>query len=604
MATTEIFAIVGVVVAAAIFVPILFDENPGAFLENGLCVIFSGATNTTCNQISGNVTFVAESPISITPNFTDNTITWAFVFTGNATNQTQIHASLGGSPPDGGAVFKNETGGVPNLIFFRGLAEGAGINITERENTILIESDIAQTLCNVQTFIGVLLQNLFDCTVAGDTVTFQGLEGITIGNSSSITWELNATLNNLKDVNVTNPDEDHILIYNVTTGNFTNQPLLSITSLIDVHFNAEEATVDDIVGITCLNDVTYSFFDNTDVNEYRRQAVEFCPDSEPDDNITWLYVVPESYSTATDFKFRLFWTDDDTGAGSFVQRVPTDDDDCEEGEGPLFPGRVTCSSSDLEMHSENRVESPADWNDFIGLRWTNVIVPNGATIINATIQFEVDSTDPDVPIVVRWKGQDVDNAPAFTHGSDFDISSRTNTTAFVDWDIPDWENTSDEGPAQLTPNLATIVQEIVDRPGWLSGNAMVLKTTDWPNATGTNKGMRHAESRDGETSAAPELRIDFSTGGGGTPPVCFEISIMALANTQAMDGVFTARDTVCVNRSGTDNLSITEFTVEAVDHEFSAEDLVIIRIHRPNDFVADDFESEVFVFGGELQWLN
>jgi len=595
MATTEIFAIVGIVVAAAIFVPILFDENPAAFLENSLCTIFTpgSGTNTTCNAIKGNVTFTGDFPILITANNSANEITWSFGSVGNAS-----HINIGG----GAEVFKNETAG---LSTWRTLVGDGGVTVIQDPETITIRTGGGPPS---QAALQAIARGnpgnvIYNATTDGNLITVIG-DGIAITNSSSLVFTINSTIGRLNDVNTTDLDENQFLIFNVTSQNFENRPISALLKLADVYFNAEEATVDDIVGITCLNDVTYSFFDNLNIHEYRRQAIEFCPDSETDDNITWLYVVPEFYITS-DFKFRLFWTDDDTGAGSFMQRIPTDDDDCEESEGPVEPnGRVTCSSSDLEMHSENRVESPADWNDFIGMRWTNVIVPNGATIINATIQFHVDSTDPDVPIVVRFKGHDVDNAPAFTHGSDFDISSRTNTTAFVDWDIPDWESTSDEGPAQLTPNLATIVQEIIDRPGWLSGNAMVIKTTDWPNATGTNKGMRHAESRDGESGSAPELRIDFSTGGGGTPPVCFEISIMALSNTQLMDGNFTARDTVCVNRSGTDNLSITEFTVEAVDHEFNAEDLVFIRIHRPDNFVPNDFESEVFVFGGELQWIN
>ena len=593
MATTEIFAIVGIVVAAAIFVPILFDENPGAFLENALCTIFTpgSGTNTTCNAIKGNVTFIGDFPIVITANNSANKITWSFGALGNAS-----HTNIGG----GAEVFKNETGG---LSTWRTITGSGGVSVTENAETINIQTGGGgpTPLSNINNGSG----QVFSSSSEGDTVTFVG-RGIAISNVSSVTFTLNATADELLDVDYpTSPDEDQILVFNVTTMMWENEPIGSVISLIDVHFNAEEATVDDIVGITCLNDVTYSFFDNTDVNEYRRQAVEFCPDSEPDDNITWLYVVPESYTTATDFKFRLFWTDDETGAGSFVQRIDDDDDDCEESIGPIDFGGVTCSSSDLELHAENIVE--ADDNDLIGLRWTNVIVPNGATIINATIQFHVDSVDPDEPIEVRIKGHDTDNAPAFD-SSNFDISSRTNTTAFVDWDIPDWVNTSDEGPAQLTPNLASIVQEIVDRPGWLSGNAMVLKTTEWIDCTVASCpvkfGERHAESHDGSSSSAPELRIDFSTGGGGNPPVCFEISIMAIANTAIMDGAFTARDTVCVNRSGTDKLSVTEFTVEEVDHEFSAEDVVIIRIHRPDDFVVNDFESEVFVFGGELQWLN
>jgi hypothetical protein len=69
-----------------------------------------------------------------------------------------------------------------------------------------------------------------------------------------------------------------------------------------------------------------------------------------------------------------------------------------------------------------------------------------------------------------------------------------------------------------------------------------------------------------------------------------------------MNGVFTQRQTICENRSGSDNLSITEFDID--NHDLEPEDLVFFRIHRPNDFVANDFESNVFVFGGELQWLD
>jgi len=592
VAGIEIVSIVAIVVAGAILIPIVFDENPAAFLENGLCVIFTGSTNTTCNAIKGNVTFVGIPPIVITANNSANIITWNFTLA--AENAT--HGNIGG----GAEVFKNETLGT---ALFRTLVGSGGVSVTENAETITIQTGGGPggPLRNINNGTG----NVFSTASEGETVTFVG-KGIKITNASSVEFALNATISELLDVNVTNPDEDQILVFNVTTGDFENEPIGPLVALQDVHFNAEEATVDDLTGLDCVNDVTYSFFNNTDINEYRRQAIEFCADSDVDDNITWLYTVPVGYTDDTDFKFRLFWTDDDTGAGAFMQRIPTDDDDSEEALGPLGPkGDISIGSTDLEMHAENIVESPPDDNDFVGMRWTNVLIPNGATatIINATIQFHVDSTDPDEPIVVRFKGHDIDNAPAFTT-TNFDITSRTNTTAFVDWDIPDWVSVSDEGPAQLTPNLATIVQEIIDRPGWLSGNAMVIKITEWPNATGTNVGMRHAESRDGESASAPQLSVSFTTGPGGNPPVCFEISIMAVANTEGMDGVFTGRETVCVNRSGTDNLSITEFDVAAVDHQFSAEDLVFLRIHRPDNFVPNDFESEVFVFGAELQWVN
>jgi len=596
MAGVEIGVIAIIIVFGALALPILFNENPAAFLENGLCTIFTpgNGQNTTCNAIKGNVTFIADNPITIVANNTANTITWA-IGLGNGS----AHTNIGG----GAEVFKNETVGINSN--FRTLVGSGGVSVTQLDETIQIatggggQGGPLQNINNPQ-------QNIFNSTEEGNTVVFSG-KGIAITNASSVEFALNATADLLLDVDYPDnpPDENEIFVFNITSGNFENEPISALLRLKDTYFNAEEATVDDLTGVDCVNDVTFSLFANSDINQYRRQAIEFCPDAEDDDNFTWLYVVPKILTGTPEFNFKLFWSDDDTDADSFMKRVDEDNDDCEESMGPIDFGNVGCTSSDLEMHAENILEE--DDNDFVGMRWTNVTVPGGVTILNASIQFHVDSSNPDDPIIVRFKGHDVDDAPAFDDSNDFDISSRTNTTAFVDWSIPDWVDPSDEGPAQETPNLASIIQEIIDRPGWVSGNAIVIKTTEWIGCTITSCpvsfGERHAESHDGESSAAPQLKIFWSVGGNGSPdPVCFEFSMLRLTNTQDMNGDFTQRMTVCENRSGSDNLSITEFDID--NHDLEPEDLVFIRIHRPNDFVQDDFESNVFVFGGELQWLD
>jgi len=597
MAGIEIGVIVIIIVFAALALPILFDENPAAFLENGLCTIFTpgNGQNTTCNAIKGNVTFIAENPIVIEANNSANTVTWS-IGLGNGSS----HTNIGG----GAEVFKNETVGINSN--WRTIVGSGGVSVTQLDETIQIATGGPVGGGPLQNINDPNAQNLFNSTEEGNTVVFSG-KGIAITNASSVEFALNATADLLLDVNYTSPpDERDILIWNVTTENFENKRLDNILVPTDVHFNAEEASVDDLTGIDCVNDVTFSLFANIDIHQYRREAIEFCPDSDPDDNITWLYTVPKDYTGNSDFNFKLFWSDDDTSAASFMKRVDTDDDDCEESIGPLGPaGDVTCGSTDLELHAENIVE--ADDNDLIAMRWTNVTIPIGVTIINATIQFHVDSVDPNDPIILRFKGHDHDNSPVFT-AANFDISSRTNTTAFVDWNIPDWVDVSDEGPAQETPNLASIVQEIIDRPGWVSGNAMTIKSTEWIGCTLTscpvNFGQRHAEAHDGEASSAAQLKVFWQTAGGSPDPVCFEFSLLALQNTEDMNSNFISRQTVCENRSGSDRVSITEFITDSVDHQLEPEDLVFLRIHRPNDFVANDFESNVFVFGGELQWLN
>ena len=135
---------------------------------------------------------------------------------------------------------------------------------------------------------------------------------------------------------------------------------------------------------------------------------------------------------------------------------------------------------------------------------------------------------------------------------------------------------------------------------------MTIKLTEWigctPTSCPTNFGERHAESLEGEAANAPELSISFDTGGGEGMPVCFEFSLTALQDTQLLDDSFIARQTVCENRSGSDRLSINEFNVNVTSHQFAPEDLVFFRIVRPDNFVPNDFEGNVFVLGGELQW--
>jgi hypothetical protein len=58
-----------------------------------------------------------------------------------------------------------------------------------------------------------------------------------------------------------------------------------------------------------------------------------------------------------------------------------------------------------------------------------------------------------------------------------------------------------QGDGQRTPNLAAVIQQIVDRAGWTSGNALALI------ATGTGK--RVAEAYDGVASAAPLLHVEY-----------------------------------------------------------------------------------------------
>ena len=72
-----------------------------------------------------------------------------------------------------------------------------------------------------------------------------------------------------------------------------------------------------------------------------------------------------------------------------------------------------------------------------------------------------------------------------------------------------WDRAGDAGAEQLTPNLSTIVQEIVNQTDWESGNAIVIVATVEEEHFG---GQRVAVARDGSRTNAPLLTIDYTHG--------------------------------------------------------------------------------------------
>lgn len=105
-----------------------------------------------------------------------------------------------------------------------------------------------------------------------------------------------------------------------------------------------------------------------------------------------------------------------------------------------------------------------------GLRFQNIHVPNGAKIDSAFIivsSHEAKTTE-DVAKLTIW-GNNVDDATTFTE--DALIDSRASTNAMIQWTVDEeWGLYT----FHRTPDLSSIVQEIVDRDGWEFGNALAF----------------------------------------------------------------------------------------------------------------------------------
>jgi hypothetical protein len=105
-----------------------------------------------------------------------------------------------------------------------------------------------------------------------------------------------------------------------------------------------------------------------------------------------------------------------------------------------------------------------------------------------------------VSLVIQ--GQASDDAAIFSTSTG-DISNRPRTGASVNWSPPAW-SAGQAGAAQRTPDIKSIIQQIVNRPGWSSGNDLAIILT--------GSGRRTAEAHNGQPSAAPLLHVEHLAG--------------------------------------------------------------------------------------------
>ena len=184
----------------------------------------------------------------------------------------------------------------------------------------------------------------------------------------------------------------------------------------------------------------------------------------------------------------------------------TNDIEQDQSGGGMYEG-----SSDLELGSDGGEQ-------IVGIRF-NLPVPQGATINNAYIQFTVDEDKNDDPVNFTIKTELTDNASEFALTQN-NLSDRPTTSNQVTWSsIPQWNNEGDNGTDQQTPDLSSIIQEVVNRSGWSQGNAAVFLIE--------GQGTRTAISYDKDPSKASKLFIQFN--GGSLTEVSLEATNQPLA---------------------------------------------------------------------------
>lgn len=143
----------------------------------------------------------------------------------------------------------------------------------------------------------------------------------------------------------------------------------------------------------------------------------------------------------------------------------------------------------------------------IGMRFLNAAIPQGATITTAYLTLRCNSSSSQTTVNTRIKGEAADDAATFSDQTDFD--GRTRTSAYIDWDnIAAWTSGTD----YASPEIKTVIQEIINRAGWASGNALVIFWDDFDGrSTQVNNTRRYAHSYDGSATYAPKLHIEYTS---------------------------------------------------------------------------------------------
>jgi len=208
-------------------------------------------------------------------------------------------------------------------------------------------------------------------------------------------------------------------------------------------------------------------------------------------------------------------------------------------------GYMMPASTDLEL-----VDADEAVGQTVGLRFTGLGLPRDALITEAWIQFTVDEAQADAT-ALTITGHASPDAPAFTSTLG-DLTSRPRTVARVTWQPDPWAEPGTSPPVARTPDLSSIVQELVDHGAWTPASALALIIG------GT--GHRTAVAYEQAPALAPRLHVAYTPPPAPDPTVITVDSRVARAADDAEE-ITSNLVTGAVTRSSGDLEMVEDGTV-------------------------------------------
>lgn len=139
-------------------------------------------------------------------------------------------------------------------------------------------------------------------------------------------------------------------------------------------------------------------------------------------------------------------------------------------------------------------------NEYTAVRFKNINLPQGATVLNAYLEFTAYQNGTSSGAKMTIRGANQDSPSDFSPYPRYTLRNKPKTSASVNWsNISSWFRNG----VYQSPPVTAIVQEIVDRVGWDSGNQMMFIMSDFSNA------RRGGYTYNGKPSGATRLVIEF-----------------------------------------------------------------------------------------------
>ena len=195
------------------------------------------------------------------------------------------------------------------------------------------------------------------------------------------------------------------------------------------------------------------------------------------------------------------------------RRTDIENDDGEDHiayPGQADDGAESRGSSDLEMPWEGDTGSSS--YQVIGIRFIDIPIPKGSKVTNAYIQFTSDDSSSKlsgVPVNLIINGLLQPDTEDLSSGENFYTDRNPKTTAEVAWtNIPAWTSFQ-ATEASKTPDISSIIQEIIDQDDWVPGNSLMLFIRDDENNPSANNRSARSDGEGAENE--PLLHIELSS---------------------------------------------------------------------------------------------